>query len=80
MPPPKKKNLTKFTDTITKEIFLGVKWYQNIPIRLSGFRLADIFSNNGRITIMTKLHMVLDRHPRAFYSTQRDTNIWPQEV
>ena len=23
---------------------------------------------------------LLDRQPRAFYSTQQDTNIWPQKV
>ena len=32
----------KFTDTMWQGIFLEVKWYQNIPIRLSGCRLAGI--------------------------------------
>ena len=43
-PPPQKRtdspcdpNFTKFTDTIKLRSLLGVKWYQNISIRLSGF-------------------------------------------
>ena len=59
--PPKKR--TANVDQIWQNLviswegnFLGVNWYQNIPIWFSGFWLAAIFLNNGRITIMTLLH------------------------